>query len=181
MNTADRSLALADTALRSCFEFVELMSDPAVLEDVIVLAGDVEIDVKGMLAIINRRIEAMYDRNRTIGHAYFTQLRKPAPQEQFPALQAIFKNLNIQLLEEYFFKCWRRIRLVLGDNQKSSLDYQFIKAAGKQEDVLFLFGRNYQIEQYQLRQRYQFNRTALGPDKAYVEIYACAPTESIEN
>jgi len=178
MNTADRSLALVDTALRRRFEFIETMPDPAVLEDIIVLAGGVAIDVEEMLTMINRRIEAMYDRDHTIGHAYFTQLRYLAPQQQFPALQAIFKNRIIPLLEEYFFEDWQKIRMVLGDNQKSSPDYQFIKEAGKQDDALTLFGRNSQLDQYQFRPRYQLNPPALGQAKAYVEIYARAQTES---
>lgn len=174
MNTADRSLALVDTALRRRFEFIETMPDPSVLKDVIVRASGVEIDVQEMLTVINRRIESLYDRDHTIGHAYFTQLRHLTAQQQFPELHAIFKNRIIPLLEEYFFEDWQKIRLVLGDNQKSSPDYQFVREVGKQDEALSLFGSNSQMDQYQMRPRYHLYAPALGQANAYVEIYSRA-------
>src|SRR5690606_20315890 len=59
MNTADRSLALLDTALRRRFEFVPVLPDLAPLQDLHV--G--EIDIARMLAAIIRRIESLYDRD----------------------------------------------------------------------------------------------------------------------
>jgi 5-methylcytosine-specific restriction protein B len=172
MNTADRSLALVDTALRRRFEFIETMPDPSVLKDVIVRISGVEIDVQEMLTVINRRVESLYDRDHTIGHAYFTQLRNLTAHQQFPELQAIFKNRIIPLLEEYFFEDWQKIRLVLGDNQKSSLDYQFVREASKQDEALSLFGSNSQMDQYQFRPRYHLYAPALGQANAYIEIYS---------
>ena len=58
MNTADRSIALMDTALRRRFEFIEMMPNEELLTD-IVIDG---IEVKKMLETMNRRIEALYDR-----------------------------------------------------------------------------------------------------------------------
>ena len=172
MNTADRSLALVDTALRRRFEFIETMPDPSVLKDVIVQASGIEIDVQEMLTVINRRIESLYDRDHTIGHAYFTHLRHLTAPQQFPELQAIFRNRIIPLLEEYFFEDWQKIRLVLGDNQKSSTDYQFVREAGKHDEALSLFGSNSQLDQYQFRPRYHLYAPALGQAMAYVEIYS---------
>ncbi|WRK56093.1 AAA family ATPase [Coprobacillaceae bacterium CR2/5/TPMF4] len=73
MNTADRSIALMDTALRRRFRFVEMMPNSDVLRkigaDKIQANGEV-LDVAKMLDVINQRIEYLYDREHTIGHAF---------------------------------------------------------------------------------------------------------------
>ncbi len=79
MNTADRSLALLDTALRRRFEFVPVMPDArdepgSPLAGLRVNLGEQVIDIPRMLSAINQRVEALYDRDHCIGHAYFTPL-----------------------------------------------------------------------------------------------------------
>jgi len=121
MNTADRSIALMDTALRRRFSFVEMLPDSNVLRDIMVEGIDKEtdekysIDISQMLEVMNKRIAALYDREHTIGHAYFTSLKKDNSIEK---LADIFKNKVIPLLQEYFYDDYEKIRLVLGDNQK---------------------------------------------------------------
>lgn len=172
MNTADRSLALVDTGLRRRFEFIESMPKPAVLAGTIVSSNGMDIDMSEMLAMLNRRIEALYDRDHTIGHAYFTQLKELPVSDRFAALKAIFKNRIIPLLEEYFFEDWQKIRLVLGDNQKSKKDHQFVHEISHEEDLLAIFGREHELDQYAIRSRYQLNAQALDQPEAYVGIYA---------
>ena len=53
MNTADRSIALMDTALRRRFEFIEMLPDLEVLNDLLVDG----INIKLMLEKINQRVE----------------------------------------------------------------------------------------------------------------------------
>ena len=67
MNTADRSIALIDTALRRRFDFVEVLPNEDVLKDVYVEG----VSIKDMLKQINMRIAALYDREHMIGHSYF--------------------------------------------------------------------------------------------------------------
>ena len=122
MNTADRSIALMDTALRRRFQFVEMMPDANVLRDI--GADFVEdIDVAAMLEKINERITFLYDREHTIGHAFFTKL---AGNNDLVTLKSIFEKSVIPLLQEYFYEDYQKIQLVLGDNGKTDPSTKFI-------------------------------------------------------
>jgi len=177
MNTADRSLALVDTALRRRFEFVPILPKADVLANLVIIEQGVTIDVQQLLVAMNNRIEALYDRDHTIGHAYFTQILKQEPSSRFNALKTAFQNKIIPLLEEYFFEDWQKIRLVLGDNQKEEA-FQFIKAVGREEDLLELFGLNHELDQYATRARYRLNEASLDIPQAYAGIYAPADSAS---
>lgn len=74
MNTADRSIALLDTALRRRFEFIEMLPDSNKLEKISCENG--EIDLQKLLETMNTRIEFLLDRERSIGHAFFYRCRK---------------------------------------------------------------------------------------------------------
>ena len=129
MNTADRSIAAIDTALRRRFDFEEMLPQSEVLDGV-----EVEgISIPDMLSVINKRIEVLYDREHTIGHAYFIPLKADNSIEN---LANIFKNRIIPLLQEYFYENYERIRLVLGDNQKPE-ELQFIQKTSVIENDLF--------------------------------------------
>ena len=125
MNTADRSIALMDTALRRRFEFVEMMPNSEVLDSLGV--GKIKIDnnelnVAKMLNVINERIEYLFDREHTIGHAFFTKL---ADDPSIETLAGIFEKNVIPLLQEYFYEDYEKIQLVLGDNSKED-EFKFI-------------------------------------------------------
>lgn len=122
MNTADRSISLMDTALRRRFQFIEMMPDENVLTSLNIqdVGG---VDVPKMLKTINQRIEYLYDREHTIGHAYFTSL---ANEPTIEKLAEIFLNAIIPLLQEYFYEDYSKIQLVLGDNAKVDAGFKFI-------------------------------------------------------
>lgn len=105
MNTADRSIALLDLALRRRFSFREVLPNPALLAPI---DG---IDMTALLRVINERIEYLYDRDHQIGHAYLMGI------ETVTELCAVFRDSIIPLLQEYFYGDWRKIQWVLGDHK----------------------------------------------------------------
>ena len=108
MNTADRSIAMLDTALRRRFDFIEMMPMPALLGD----CGGV--DLCELLTALNERIEYYYDREHAIGHAYF--MNNNGCIKSLDELREVFSTKIIPLLQEYFFDDYERIRLVLNDD-----------------------------------------------------------------
>ena len=132
MNTADRSIALMDTALRRRFYFEEMLPNYDLLKDIFVEDKGVKVNIGAMLKVINERIEYLYDREHTIGHAVFLELEE---NNNIDKLENIFKKSVIPLLQEYFYEDYEKIRLILGDNAKDE-DEQFIFAESiKPKDV----------------------------------------------
>lgn len=186
MNTADRSLALMDTALRRRFDFIEMMPDSTLFvgHDVIDIGSGNTLNLGKLLDRLNQRIEVLYDREHTLGHAFF-----------YPAYQAVkngdhagallvlkeaFQTKVIPLLQEYFYEDWQKIRLVLGDNQKR--DASGKEVAGLQFvqqqpiDFKMLFGNDYEPDQFGVNQhRYELadhKHSVWDEGMAYLAIYA---------
>lgn len=143
MNTADRSIALMDTALRRRFHFEEMMPNASLLENLVV--DGIKIDK--LLETINKRVEYLYDRDHTIGHAYFMSLENLETKEDKKAeLENIFRNKIIPLLQEYFYDDWEKVRLVLGDGfvekievKSDIFDEELIKDSEYLEEEKFIY------------------------------------------
>ena len=111
MNTADRSLAGLDVALRRRFEFVEMLPDSSAL-----LEARVDgIALDALLDSMNRRIEVLLGRDYMLGHAYFMPL---VASPTLDGLAGVFRKQVLPLLQEYFFEDWQKIAWVLNDHRK---------------------------------------------------------------
>lgn len=104
MNTADRSIALLDIALRRRFNFIEIMPQYNILKDI------ENIKIASLLSTINERIEFFFDREHTIGHSYFLNINT------FEDLVNVFKNSIIPLLQEYFYDDFEKVKSIFANN-----------------------------------------------------------------
>ena len=123
MNTADRSIALLDTALRRRFEFVEMMPEPELLKNIWIVKDTEQRDNENqvipenrieeldkymseksnflyqILNSINNRIEFLLDREHTIGHAFFFEKAKFYKNDELE-----WYELTLESLKEIFVK-----------------------------------------------------------------------------
>ena len=174
MNTADRSLALMDTALRRRFQFIEMQPDASVLKGI-----EVEgLTIAEMLKTINERMALLYDREHTIGHAFFTKLKNNPSKEM---LQTIFEKSVIPLLQEYFYDDYQKIQLVLGDNDKTNEKFKFIADEIVKTEKIFNGKKSSVEEMVDLPERkYFINKKAFDLIDSYKEIINTRNSEKNE-
>ena len=159
MNTADRSIALLDTAIRRRFDFIEMLPRPELFGDTFVEG----VSIEKLLATINKRIEILLDREHTIGHAYFMGLKT---DPSILRLGTIFKNSIIPLLQEYFYGDYQKIRWVLVDYNKEP-DEQFVKALAI--DYKKTFGEKVELF-LDVDDTYEINDDALWNPESYRKL-----------
>jgi hypothetical protein len=132
MNTADRSIALLDIALRRRFTFVEQMPNPSLLE---MVEG---VDLGVLLDRLTRRITVLLGRDYQIGHSYLMDI------DSLETLHFAWYRKIMPLLQEYFYNDWERLRAVVGN--------RFIKPAEVDEMTRQALGDFYEEEgQFEVR------------------------------
>lgn len=124
MNTADRSIALIDAALRRRFAFLEILPDENLVSDCIVEYGELAINLKDALFALNCRITEMLDRDHQIGHSYFQKVQSYDKEFQMDALEFVWNSQILPLLEEYFYGQPEQLRELLSSfvNSEDSID-----------------------------------------------------------
>src|SRR6266487_1008942 len=136
MNTADRSIALLDTALRRRFGFIELMPDSSVLGDTVVGS----IPLGPWLHALNERIcdyVGRDARNLQIGHSYL--LEDGRPIGDFSTFVKVMQDDILPLLEEYCYEDYTRLEKILGpslvDRQKQQFRQELFDASNRDQLV----------------------------------------------
>lgn len=102
MNTADKSIALVDVALRRRFAFIEMMPKADLIEE------DIDgVMLQDVFKALNKKISILADRDHQIGHSYFINVQNIAQLRR-----KWFKEI-LPLLNEYFYGDWEKLKLVL--------------------------------------------------------------------
>lgn len=171
MNTADRSLAGLDIALRRRFTFVEMQPDYSLLADVTVEENGVEINISQLLEVINQRIALLLDREHCLGHAYFMPLKA---NPELSVLASIFRSQIIPLLQEYFFEDWVRINWVLNGHRVENSALQLIRRPLTQMSLKELFGSDLSQEIEFNDRRWELNFSAFLLAESYRNIIGLA-------
>jgi 5-methylcytosine-specific restriction protein B len=110
MNTADRSIALLDIALRRRFKFIEVMPDVDVLLGELTMSEHAELIGKVFINL-NERIIELYDRDHQLGHALFMKV------VDLDDLKGVMLDSAIPLLREYFYGEPEKIVRIFGKSE----------------------------------------------------------------
>lgn len=105
MNTADRSIAMIDVALRRRFVFEEIMPDLNLIKESIE-----EVPIRKIVQTLNDKISVLYGRDYQIGHSYFMDKNLKTIDD---LKQVWFYNI-IPLLNEYFYEEWDKLNALVG-------------------------------------------------------------------
>lgn len=113
------------------------------------------LNFEKLLDTINLRLEKLIDKDHTIGHGFFMSI--PEKIYPFTALQDVFENKIIPLLQEFFYGDFGKIGLVLGESfveRNSDKSFEFAKFGSYDpSQVNDLRGRNI----YRIKERKDWN------------------------
>jgi 5-methylcytosine-specific restriction endonuclease McrBC GTP-binding regulatory subunit McrB len=158
MNSADRSIALIDTALRRRFTFYNFPSNNELVPEYID-----DVNLRQLFKIINQRIEFLLNVDHLLGHGYFMNVKNKTD------LGLVFRNKIIPLLEEYFYGDFEKIQMILGDNPEYRKDpnYKLI-ISNQQSTQKTIFGTD--IDGFEDKKLYSLRQDLLDEDYENVPI-----------
>ena len=111
MNTADRSIAMLDIALRRRFDFEEVQPDPELLKGADIKTSEGTIKQSELMANLNDVLlkkEILGNRDYQIGHAWFAMPKKGKNKETAEALSdrlvTRFRKKIVPLLQEWMYE-----------------------------------------------------------------------------
>lgn len=155
MNTADRSIALVDAALRRRFRFISFPPKPKVLYDAYGFSGAKEVQdaaensnkpVQQLIALSIRGMEKLNEsildsanlgKGKQIGHSYLLNIDNgDTEDEELRSIAEAWKFEILPLLEEYYFSQFDRIQQDLFDGIGGRLfdwDREEIKSFGPED------------------------------------------------
>lgn len=120
MNTADKSIALVDVALRRRFGFLEVPPDVSLVKPITV--SGIEIKLPEILDSLNEKISILIDQDHRIGHSYLMNIERSPEGQNITDSSMIIENLKLSfyneifpLILEYFYNDWEKIQFLLGD------------------------------------------------------------------
>jgi len=129
MNTADRSIALLDIALRRRFDFISTYPNAEIIGTDGALTEVNGIDLKLFLNKMNKRIEAYLDKDHTIGHSYLMEINS------YEDFLYKFKNRILSLLLEYFYNDYEKVAKILNQDDFENSEYQIIQKECLIDDI----------------------------------------------
>jgi 5-methylcytosine-specific restriction protein B len=143
MNTADRSIALIDSALRRRFAFVPFAPRPGLLEGATVETDEALLSLDLLLERLNAALTGALDSDHQIGHSYFLRVAAAPEEERLSTLEMVWNHQVLPLLEEYFFNRRQRLADILTpfveDNSDLNARPQFMLLYG--EDLVVALSR----------------------------------------
>jgi len=121
MNTADRSIALLDVALRRRFGFIEMNPNFDILKKDHINRNEAQLKENGVYDLILKSIDCIQKinekicvdpsvgRDRQIGHSFLFKV------QSYEDLVMVWKHEIFPLLEEYFYSDYNKINKILFD------------------------------------------------------------------
>lgn len=139
MNTADKSIALLDVALRRRFGFYELMPDYSLLSEITIE----NLPMGLWLSELNKRIVECVGRdarNLQIGHSYF--MEKGTPIKDFDKLSRVIQEDVIPLIEEYCYGDYLTLSKIIGrrfvNSSTQEINCELFKTSNKGDFIAAL-------------------------------------------
>ncbi len=108
MNTADRSIAMMDAALRRRFHFRAVQPSSDVLRQHMDAAADLVSLTVQIFEVLNARIEVLLGREQVLGHSYFLEV------DSHTGLAQVLTRQVLPLLDEAFHGDRTHVAMVLG-------------------------------------------------------------------